>query len=200
MNDTATTKLQSQLVKAIGHPLRQKILALLNEAEASPSDIAASLDEPVGNVAYHVKILLEYEAIELVRTAQVRGAVEHFYRPRMQALLGDHHWSSLPVSVRRRLDDQRLQRLWEHLVEAMPAGGMDADGAHLSVTVLELDSVGADALAELLDEALAGIRAISADAKERLAAADQQGASTSSELAILHFGHPVEDRTESTNN
>ena len=31
-------------------------------------------------MAYHVKILEETGAIELVRTAPVRGALEHFYR------------------------------------------------------------------------------------------------------------------------
>ena len=47
---------------------------------ASPSELAKELGEPLGNVAYHVKILEETGAIELVRTAPVRGALEHFYR------------------------------------------------------------------------------------------------------------------------
>jgi hypothetical protein len=34
----------------------------------------------LGNVAYHIKILEENGAIELVRTEPVRGALEHFYR------------------------------------------------------------------------------------------------------------------------
>ena len=69
-----------RLIKALGHPLRMSVLAILNARVASPSELAKELGEPLGNVAYHVKILEETGAIELVRTAPVRGALEHFYR------------------------------------------------------------------------------------------------------------------------
>jgi DNA-binding transcriptional ArsR family regulator len=72
--------LDRRLIKALGHPVRVRALEVLNTRIASPSELAKELDEPLGNVAYHVKILEENEAIELVRTAPVRGALEHFYR------------------------------------------------------------------------------------------------------------------------
>ena len=67
--------LDQRLIKALAHPLRERILQALNENVASPAQLARALDEPLGNVSYHVKILLECEAIELVRTAPVRGAI-----------------------------------------------------------------------------------------------------------------------------
>jgi DNA-binding transcriptional ArsR family regulator len=73
-----------RLIKALGHPVRVRALEILNERVASPSELAKELAEPLGNVAYHVKILEENDAIELVRTAPVRGALEHFYRARIQ--------------------------------------------------------------------------------------------------------------------
>jgi len=72
-----------RLIKALGHPVRMRALQVLNTRVASPSELAKELDEPLGNVAYHVKILEENDAIELVRTAPVRGALEHFYRATM---------------------------------------------------------------------------------------------------------------------
>jgi len=46
-----------RLIKALGHPLRMSVLAILNARVASPSELAKELGEPLGNVAYHVKIL-----------------------------------------------------------------------------------------------------------------------------------------------
>ncbi len=72
------------LLEALRHPLRRKLLRLCVEAkeELSPKELALLADRPVlSNVAYHVRTLAKNGALELVRTAPVRGAVEHFYRP-----------------------------------------------------------------------------------------------------------------------
>src|SRR5215211_3459933 len=69
-----------RLARALSHPLRLKLLAALNEGVASPNQLANRLGEPLANVSYHVRILLDLDCIELVETAQRRGAIEHFYR------------------------------------------------------------------------------------------------------------------------
>ena len=71
-----------RIIRALGHPLRARILSLLDGAEASPKELAGRLGEKLGNVSYHVRILAELELIELVRQTPVRGAVEHHYRAR----------------------------------------------------------------------------------------------------------------------
>ena len=81
-----------RLIKALGHPVRMRVLDILDARVASPSELAKELGEPLGNVAYHVKILEETGAIELVRTAPVRGALEHFYRATTQV---DATWLDL---------------------------------------------------------------------------------------------------------
>ncbi|MBS1861882.1 MAG: helix-turn-helix transcriptional regulator [Actinobacteria bacterium] len=67
--------------KAVAHPLRLRILETIEQSGgiASPNQIAGVLDEPLGNVSYHVKTLLEYGWLDLVKTEPRRGAVEHFY-------------------------------------------------------------------------------------------------------------------------
>ena len=86
-----------RLIKALGHPLRMSVLAILNARVASPSELAKELGEPLGNVAYHVKILEETGAIELVRTAPVRGALEHFYRATPRSTRRGSTWTTLPT-------------------------------------------------------------------------------------------------------
>jgi DNA-binding transcriptional ArsR family regulator len=66
--------------KALQHPLRRRILRVARSRDmVSPKGISDKLDEPLSNVSYHVRILKECGAIELVDTSPVRGSVEHFY-------------------------------------------------------------------------------------------------------------------------
>lgn len=67
--------------KAIGHPLRVELLeALGGLGIASPNELAKRLDGPLTSVSYHVRMLRDYGAIELVDTEPRRGALEHYYR------------------------------------------------------------------------------------------------------------------------
>lgn len=180
-----------RLHKALSHPLRQKILVKLNERAASPSDLAEELGESVGNVAYHVRMLLELDTIELVRTEQVRGTVEHFYRATDRPFLDDEHWARLPLSVRRQFTDLTLQGLWEHVAEAAEAGGFDDDDVHVSWTTLDLDEEGRENVARILAQALEDVLAEHAASagREVERAPDERGA-TRSELAIMHYRRP----------
>src|SRR4051794_36963666 len=67
------SSVDSRVMKAIAHPLRHRILAILNERIASPKEIADELGERLPNVSYHVKTLDELGAIELVDTQPRRG-------------------------------------------------------------------------------------------------------------------------------
>ena len=64
--------------KALAHPLRIRILALLAERDASPVQLAQRLDATLGTVAYHVRTLQKLGLIEMVAT--VRGP-PHVRRP-----------------------------------------------------------------------------------------------------------------------
>jgi DNA-binding transcriptional ArsR family regulator len=74
------------LLSALKHPLRREILRAMPEDEiASPRELAERLEQPLGNLSYHVRVLAKYGALELVREKQVRGATQHFYRPAISA-------------------------------------------------------------------------------------------------------------------
>lgn len=68
---------------ALHHPLRRKILQRLDGATnggMSPSELAEELQEPLGNVAYHMRCLLEAGVVKLVKEKRRRGAIESFYK------------------------------------------------------------------------------------------------------------------------
>lgn len=70
-----------ELMTALGHPLRRRILREMALTErSSPRDLAETLAEPLSNVSYHVRVLADCDALELVGTRPVRGSTQHFYR------------------------------------------------------------------------------------------------------------------------
>jgi DNA-binding transcriptional ArsR family regulator len=152
------TGVDQRLVRAIGHPLRLRLLTIFNERVASPSDLAAELGEPIGNVSYHTRILARLGCVELVRTKQVRGAVEHYYRAVVRPVFSDEDWAELPLSIRKSLAGAVLTEIATDTGAAANEGGFDRDEVHLSRSTLTLDQRGwqelNEALQELYDKAL----------------------------------------------
>jgi DNA-binding transcriptional ArsR family regulator len=76
----------SDLLHALRHPLRRRILHTLSKGEPrSPRQLAELLDQPLSNLSYHVRVLADCGAVKLVRTRQVRGSTQHFYRTSIKA-------------------------------------------------------------------------------------------------------------------
>lgn len=75
------------LFTALAHPTRRRILrrAMAEEADVSPRGLAAGLEQPLARISYHVRVLADCGAMELVRTRQTRGSTQHFYRPNVDA-------------------------------------------------------------------------------------------------------------------
>lgn len=104
--------LDTRAAKALSHPVRMRILRVLQEREASPSDIARALDLPIVNVSHHVKVLRELAIIEQIAVRHVRGAVEHRYR-----LAAHTHLTWTPV----QLDEQGWRNVRDRLMETLEA-------------------------------------------------------------------------------
>ena len=72
------------LARANTHPLRVSILEVLNldgGRTLSPKDLSLELQAPLSTVNYHVTALAKAGLMGIVGERQVRGAIEHFYRP-----------------------------------------------------------------------------------------------------------------------
>ena len=156
------------LLKALAHPVRAHALTTLNQRVASPSELAAEQDEPVGYVAYHVRVLHELGMIELVKTRQVRGATEHFYRSTAQPYLDDEVWGRLSIDSRTGISIANIGVLNNAIREAFESGTFDArTDRHLSNVSLGLDEEGWREANGLLKDCLEGLMRIGAESESR---------------------------------
>lgn len=188
MAQTRTTPegITQQLAKALAHPLRVRILTSLHKGISSPNQLSQELGEPLGNVSYHVKTLLEYDCVELVKTEPRRGAVEHFYRATERPFLSDAEWAKIPASARKGITGAILEAIGEDATKAMIAGTVDErTDRHMSRTPLLLDEQAWTDLTKILEETLDRAIAIGEEAATRLAEEKTDPIPTT--LGILHF-------------
>lgn len=182
---TQSSSVDPRVVKAIAHPLRHRILAILNERVASPKELADELDERLPNVSYHVKTLDELGAIELVRTEPRRGAVEHYYRALIRPFFDDDSWAELPVSTRRSVISSNLRHIFRDIRAAAEGDGFDDVLTHVSRTPVVLDTKGYEQMTDLLARTLDKVLEIQEKAAGRMVRTKEEGRVT--EVVIMHF-------------
>ena len=188
---TTPEGITQQLAKALAHPLRVRILTSLHKGISSPNQLAQELGEPLGNVSYHVKTLLEFDCVELVKTEPRRGAVEHFYRATERAFFSDSDWEKIPASARKGISGAVLEMIGQDSTAALVAGTIDArSDSHVSRTPLVLDEKGWSELNALLGETLERAIEIQEESASRLG--KDEGIET--KLSILHFESPAESK------
>jgi DNA-binding transcriptional ArsR family regulator len=178
----------ARVIKAIGHPLRWSMLEALNEGESSPAQLARRFGEPVNLVAYHMRILAEAGAVELVRTEPRRGSTEHYYRAVMRPTFADREWARLPAETRRAVIETEVRKIQRDIRAAAAGDGFDHPKTHVSWTTLDLDRKGVDEVADLLVSVVDELLAIQARAAGRHAGtSNRQPALLPTEVAMLHF-------------
>jgi DNA-binding transcriptional ArsR family regulator len=186
---------EATLHKALGHPLRLRILeSVIERREVSPLTVSRQLRQPLATVSRHMRVLRDLGFVELTRTEPRRGAVEHFYRAVQLAYIDDHTWERLSVPLRRGLVRQTFRKVFSEAAEAGGRGGFDRAGAHLTRVPLCLDEQGRGELSTVVESLLEEALAIQARVDERRAAPredDQAGAALegheTSILVLMHF-------------
>jgi hypothetical protein len=177
---------EGRLVRALGHPLRARALAIFNERTCSPKEISDQLDVPVNKLSYHVNVLKRCECIELVTTAQRRGATEHFYRGTTRSFFSDDIWGQLSAAAKDGISIAGLKMTLEAAQAAVLAETFDSrPDRHLSCTPLVVDDRGWGEVAEVLSTALNRVIEIQSESAERLAAATGEGIPAT--VALLGF-------------
>jgi DNA-binding transcriptional ArsR family regulator len=162
-----TVDLDPRLAKALAHPLRIRILGLLEEGSSTPKQLAHTLGVPLGNVSYHVRALRDNGFLELEQTRVVRGAVEHRYRVTVRPHIDAATWSELPAIVREALDAANVTRIVEEIGEALGEDRFSHPDSCLARTAFELDDEGFAEASRLITETFERLEAIEREAKER---------------------------------
>jgi DNA-binding transcriptional ArsR family regulator len=187
MASAATTR------KLLAHPLRHRLLAILNERVASPKELAAEVGLPIPNVSYHVGRLLDAGVIELVREEPRRGVAEHFYRGVEPAMHSDDDWAALSRDERDQITEGNVQRIVADLLTAAESGGFEHRRSHQSWVTFELDERGFNETADVLEKALERILAIRDRSQRRI----ERGTAepyVASEVVIAHFLREAQGR------
>jgi DNA-binding transcriptional ArsR family regulator len=135
-------------VKALSHPLRVRILAMLEQRTASPVELSDLLQASLGVVSYHVRTLYRLGLIELRKETQRRGAIEHHYRAKPRPTVSDEAWGKATPMAKQALVGATLQQFNEHANASAAAGGFDPADAHITRTTLRLDAKGWQALSK----------------------------------------------------
>ncbi len=155
-------------LRAISHPIRIRLLAMLDEEPASPVILASKLNQPLGTIAYHVRTLYDLGLLKLVSTRQRRGATEHYYKTTGHPTGSDEAWEGLDAISKQRLLTALIAKATDYATRSAAAGGFDANEAHISTDSLKLDRQGFEELANESKKWLARAQEIEREAAQRV--------------------------------
>ena len=172
MKATRSERDRSTAAAVLAHPLRVRILAILNERDMSPVEFCregfAPADMDVSHVAYHFRELAEYGCLTVVEENKRRGSIEHVYRGIGRAYFSDAEWSALDQEERVRISKTIVQGLMARVEEAMMAGTFDARGPSPQLDRDAARRAGLERNDHALAAAFGEVEQIRTDAERRL--------------------------------
>lgn len=140
-------RLPERLAKVFSHPLRSQLLALLNEQPGSPHDLKVRLaargdQQSLNLIAYHVRVLDRYGAVELVDTESVRGVTKHIYAANRKMLIDGDDWLELPDDAQIGICANAIGEAVERAQAALQHGTMQKDDPVIVNLRLNVDDDG----------------------------------------------------------
>lgn len=165
--------------EALRHPLRVRILEIVNEQDMSPIQFMQGQFAPdvevsakaLSSISYHFRALAKCGCLEVVDTIARRGATEHIYRGRARAYFTDEEWAALTQRERCLISRTMYQGLAARAEGAMMAHTFDSrTDRHLSWIAMEVDERGWTELMSTLATTLGDVTQIRHNARDRLAA------------------------------
>lgn len=188
--DGLKTFFDRRLAKALGHPVREHILAVLNERIASAREISEEVGADVSSFYHHVEELERFGCIERVETKRRRGAREHFFRATTSLFFDDAAWQKVPDTLKGDQTVSNLQRLFDDVVVALKEETFNArENPHVSWMPGFVDAQAWDEATELMNQTLDGLMGIREAAALRLAKAGERGIPAT--IGILAFETPA---------
>ena len=169
--------IDQRLIRALAHPLRIRILEALTERVASPIRLSDDLDAGLSHVAYHTRALDKCGCLELVDTAQRRGATEHFYKASPHSFIGDRIWRRVPRALLGGVSGATLQSFMDRAVAALEAGTIDGrEDTTLCWSPVLLDQQGWDEVTATMKGTINRVLEIQEESRMRLARGKGRGA------------------------
>jgi len=192
-------KRNETICTVLKHPLRVRILEVLNEGPRSPSQFVeeglipkehySNYQQALSLASYHFRELEKEGCLEVVESIPRRGAVEHVYRGLARVFFNDAEFEQMPQATRRQLSRISLQGLIARADRAISADTFDArPDRHLTWMPMQLDERGWKEVITTLAATFGELTQIRHDAKDRLAASGEEVLPAT--VAMLGFESP----------
>jgi AraC-like DNA-binding protein len=184
---------KSTAATVLAHPLRVRVLEILNERDMSPIEFCREGFAPenmdVSHVAYHFRELAEYGCLTVIEEKKRRGSIEHVYSGIGRAFFSDRQWSEIETEERARISKTVFQGLLARVEGALMAETFDSfEDRHMSWIAMKLDAHGWREMTTTLAAAFSEVEQIRTDAEARLARSGEEP--IPSTCAILGFESP----------
>ncbi|HEY0279153.1 MAG TPA: hypothetical protein VGC32_12880 [Solirubrobacterales bacterium] len=185
------------MVDAVAHPLRVRILEVLNELDMSPSefvdggyaDFFFGRRPNVNEVAYHFRTLAQFRCLVVVDSRESRGSIATTYRGSVRAEFIGTSWTDLSEEEKSDIVKTVSQGLIARIDGALMAETINArDDRQISWFAMQLDERGWNEATEILAAAYRAVKEIGKDADARLKESEEPG--IASTAAILMFESP----------
>ncbi|HET8815133.1 MAG TPA: winged helix-turn-helix domain-containing protein [Solirubrobacterales bacterium] len=187
------------ICNVLKHPLRVRILEVLNEGPRSPSqfveeglipkNLFESYQQALSLASYHFRELEKDGCLEVIESIPRRGAVEHVYRGLARVYFNDAEFEGMPRSTRCRLSRISLQGMIARADRAIGEETFDArTDRHLTWMPVQLDERGWREMTATLAAAFAELTQIRHDARDRLAGSGEEVIPAT--VAMLGFESP----------
>lgn len=181
------------------HPLRVRILEVLNEGPRSPSQFVeeglipkehfTTYQQALSLASYHFRELEKEGCLEVVESIPRRGAIEHVYRGMARIYFDAAEFEAMPQDTRRELSRISVQGLIARADRAISAKTFDTrSDRHLSWMPMQLDERGWEEVIATLAATFGELTQIRHDAKDRLADSGEEVVPAT--VALLGFESP----------
>lgn len=192
-------KRNETICTVLKHPLRVRILEVLNEGPRSPSQFVeeglipkenfSNYQQALSLASYHFRELEKEGCLEVIESIPRRGAIEHVYRGMARIDFDAGEFGAMPRDTRRQLSRISVQGLIARADRAISADTFDArPDRHLSWMPMQLDERGWEEVIATLAATFGELTQIRHDARDRLAASGEEVVPAT--VALLGFESP----------
>jgi hypothetical protein len=186
--------------EAVRHPLRVRILEVLNEQDMAPVDFVNGgyadffwgHRPEVSHVAYHFRELAEHGCLEEVAWRKARGSVATTYRGVARAAFIGKDWTELSDQEKRTISKTVAQGLIARIDGALMAETFNSrDDRQISWFAMQVDEQGWKEATEVLADAFYTVSRIHEDAAARLKESEASGMTATAGILIFESPEPT---------
>lgn len=159
------------------------LLRISRDGPTSPKELAKRMCDNLNQVAYHIRVLADYNAIILIDTKQRRGASEHYY-------ITNPNSDLMAVLLQQRLAGAAQEKPDEFL-ESLLKQSNESISSIATTIPLQVDAQGVKEVRAAVEALTQRLKAVEVSSSERSTTSE---ADITKSVAIGILAFPWEDR------